>query len=143
MCGQQGEIPMKKWFTVVAALALAGTAHADDPLDAAAIAQAKVQAKDAKQVGDLYRGSTEKTDFQILLEGNTCYWFSGVSEGAPKLYMYLWTTNASTIRCSSTPVSVTGCSRAASPITSSRSRCTCGVRTTSASPRPRATTPIR
>src|SRR5256885_241849 len=94
MCGQQGEIPMKKWFTVVAALALAGTAHADDPLDAAAIAQAKVQAKDAKQVGDLYRGSTEKTDFQILLEGNTCYWFSGVSEGAPKLYMYLWTPNA-------------------------------------------------
>ena len=86
---------MRTCLTVVVALATAGTAYADDPLDASAIAQAKVQAKDGKQVGDLYRGIGQKTDFQILLEGNTCYWFSGVSEGAPKLYMYLWAPGAS------------------------------------------------
>ena len=85
---------MKKWVIALVALATAGIAYADDPLDAAAVAQARTQAKDAKQVGDLYRGSQEKNDFQILLEGNTCYWFSGVSENVPKLYMYLWTPNA-------------------------------------------------
>ena len=83
-----------KRMTVLVALALASPAYADDPLDQAAIAQARAQAKDAKQVGDIYRGAGEKTDFQILLEDNTCYWFSGSSEGLQKLYMYLWKPNS-------------------------------------------------
>ena len=85
---------MKTWLTILTLAASTGTAWADDPLDAAAIAQAKAQAKDAKQVGDIYRGAGVKTDYQILLEGNTCYWFSGVSEGVTKLYMYLWKPNS-------------------------------------------------
>ena len=85
---------MKTWLTVVAALAFSGTAHADDPLDGAAIAQAKAQDKDAAQVGNFYRGAGPKTDFQILLEANKCYWFAGSSEGLKKLYMYLWTPGA-------------------------------------------------
>jgi hypothetical protein len=84
---------MKKGWLLFAALAFAGTAHADG-LDTAAIAQARAQAKDAKQVGDIYRGAGEKTDYQILLEDDTCYWFSGSSEGLQKLYMYLWKPNS-------------------------------------------------
>jgi hypothetical protein len=85
---------MKTWLIVLTLAASTGTARADDPLDGAAIAQARAQAKDAKQIGDIYRGAGAKTDYQILLEGNTCYWFSGSSEGVTKLYMYLWKPNS-------------------------------------------------
>lgn len=65
-----------------------------DPLEAAAVDQARGQASDAVQIGDFLRGSGEKTDFQVMLEGNKCYWFSGTSEGLSKLYMYLWAPGA-------------------------------------------------
>ena len=84
---------MKKYL-VAFFLVGAGVAHADDPLDSVAVAQAKAQAKDSKQIGELYRGAGEKTDYQILLEDNTCYWFSGSSQGLQKLYMYLWKPNS-------------------------------------------------
>lgn len=67
---------------------------AADPLEAAAVAQARTQAKDATQVGEFFRGQGEKTDYQVLLEAGKCYWFSGTSQGLTKLYMYLWAPGA-------------------------------------------------
>ncbi len=84
---------MKTGLLVLVALAVSGTAHADG-LEASIVAQARAQAKDASQVGDYYRGAGEKTDYQILLEANKCYWFAGASEGLNKLYMYLWKPNS-------------------------------------------------
>jgi hypothetical protein len=83
-----------KTCVVAVALLAAGTAYADSPLDSNAVQYARSQAKDAKQIGDLYRGAGEKTDYQILLEDNTCYWFAGVSQGLEKLYFYLWKPNS-------------------------------------------------
>jgi len=85
---------MRIGLTIFFALAAAGTAYADDPLDQAAIAQAKAQDATATQVGNFYRGAGEKTDYQVLLEAGKCYWFSGSSEGLTKLYMYLWKPNS-------------------------------------------------
>jgi hypothetical protein len=88
---------MKTWLTGFVTLALAGHAFAQgDPLDSAVVAQARSQAADARQVGEFFRGSGEKTDYQILLDGGKCYWFSGMSENLTKLYMYLWTPGAGT-----------------------------------------------
>jgi hypothetical protein len=81
---------MRIGLSIFFALAAAGNAYADDPLDQAAIAQAKAQDANAVQVGNLYRGSGEKADYQVPLEAGKCYWFSGASEGLTKLYMYLW-----------------------------------------------------
>jgi len=86
---------MTKFLTVLTFVVAGSVAHAEDPLETTAVAQAQLQgAKGAARVGDVYRGAGAKTDYQILLEGNTCYWFSGASEGLKKLYMYLWTPNA-------------------------------------------------
>jgi hypothetical protein len=91
---------MKRLFVMVAlaqasVLGLGGSAPAaQDPLEAAAVAQARKQSQDAAQVGVFLTGSGPKTDFQVLLEGNKCYWFSGTSQGVTKLYMYLWAPGA-------------------------------------------------
>lgn len=86
---------MRNWL-IMAVLAVSCVAHADaDPLEAASVAQARAQTKDAAQTGDFFRGAGKKTDFQVLLEGNTCYWFSGTSQGLKKLYLFLWAPNAS------------------------------------------------
>jgi hypothetical protein len=75
-------------------LAAAGTAHAADPLEDMAVAQARAQERTATQVGEPFRGAGPKTDYQILLDAGKCYWFSGTSEGLKKLYMYLWKPGA-------------------------------------------------
>ena len=81
-------------MVLVVALSIGGAALAD-PLEAASVAQAKAQANDAAQVGQFLRGAGPKTDYQVLLEGNKCYWFSGTSENLKKLYLYLWAPGAS------------------------------------------------
>ena len=81
------------WF--VATLAMSGAAHAADPLEDAATQQAAAQAAGATRVGAFLKGSDPKTDFNVLLEGNRCYWFSGVSAGkVDKLALYLWAPGA-------------------------------------------------
>jgi hypothetical protein len=84
-----------KGTLLLACLTVAGSAHAGDPLDQAATAQARQQAPDAAQVGVFFHGAGAKTNYEVLLEANKCYWFSGVSEGLRKLYFYLWKPNAS------------------------------------------------
>lgn len=81
-------------FLSAAALANPAAPASGDPLEGAAIEQARGQAPDAVQIGAFLKGSGEKTDFQVLLEGNKCYWFSGTSDNLSKLYMYLWAPNA-------------------------------------------------
>jgi hypothetical protein len=85
---------MKIWWcaSTVAALALASAAWAQsDPLEHAAVQQVAAQAPGATMVAPFFKGSTPKTDWNIMLEDNHCYWFSGVSAGkVEKIAMYLW-----------------------------------------------------
>jgi hypothetical protein len=74
--------------------ALGRPARADDPLEQAAASQAKMQSKDAAQVGEFFRGAGAKTDYQVMLEAGKCYWFSGAGENVKKLYLYLWSPGA-------------------------------------------------
>ena len=76
---------------VVVALA-AGRALADsDPLEAMAAQQAAAQAPDAKMIAPFFKGDAPRTDWNILLEENQCYWFSAVAEGKVKaVALYLW-----------------------------------------------------
>ena len=75
---------------------VAGTARAEqDPLELMAQQQVAPQAQGAKLAAPFFKGSTPKTDWQVMLEDNTCYWFSGVSTGAvKKIALYLWKPNS-------------------------------------------------
>jgi hypothetical protein len=83
-----------RMLVIAITLAVGGAAYAQDPLEALSLSMAKAQAKDAQQVGEYFRGAGPKTDYQVLLEANKCYWFSGTSEGVKKLNLYLWAPNA-------------------------------------------------
>ncbi len=76
-------------------VSVAGAAHAQDQLESMAAAQVAPQAPGAKLVAPMFRGSAPKTDYQVMLEDNTCYWFSGVSQGnVKKIALYLWKPNS-------------------------------------------------
>lgn len=86
---------MRTSIMIVAALAAGNVAWAEEDLGQVVRAQVKAQAGGAPQVGELYEGSGEKTDFQVLLEADKCYWFSGAAAGKiEKLAMYLWKPNS-------------------------------------------------
>jgi hypothetical protein len=69
----------------------------DDPLEAAAVAQAAAQAEGATRTGQFLKGNTPRTDFNVMLDANRCYWFSGVTAGkVEKLALYLWAPGAGT-----------------------------------------------
>lgn len=84
----------RAWLIAALIFAASGAQAQEDPLEKAAQAQVQQQAPGAQRVGEILRGAGKKTDYQIVLEGNTCYWFSGTSEGLKKLYMYLWAPGA-------------------------------------------------
>lgn len=66
-----------------------------DPLEEASVRQVESQAPGARQVGTFLKGSEPKTDFNVVLEGNKCYWFSAVSSGkVEKIAVYLWAPGA-------------------------------------------------
>ncbi len=68
---------------------------AGDPLEAAATQQVSAAAAGARPTGQFLRGSAAKTDYSVILDANTCYWFSGVSAGkVKKLALYLWAPGA-------------------------------------------------
>ena len=86
---------MKTWWIVATLAAVGGVAYADDPLEAQARQQAMAQAAGASQVGAFLHGAQEKTDYQVMLEGGKCYWFSTVSTGpVKKVATYLWAPGA-------------------------------------------------
>jgi hypothetical protein len=82
----------KQLLILVTALAAGGLALAQgDPMEGFAKQQAMAQAPGAELVQPYFHGAGEKTDWQIMLDGGRCYWFSGVSSGpVKKLAMYLW-----------------------------------------------------
>lgn len=82
---------------LLSAVALLPVAAHAGPLETAAEEQGARQAVGAQPVGLPLVGSGEKTDFNIMLQGNTCYWFSGVAEAKVKrLSLYLWAPGAGT-----------------------------------------------
>jgi hypothetical protein len=76
-----------KAFWLIAVLALSEVASArPDPLDLAAMAQARDQAYQAVQVGDFLRGVGPATsEYQVRLDEKNCYLFSGTSQGLKRL----------------------------------------------------------
>lgn len=85
---------MFKYAIAVSVLCFASVAQADDPLEAAAAQLAKQQESKATQVGEFFKGTGKKMDYQVLLEAGQCYWFAGASSGAKKLLMFLWPPNS-------------------------------------------------
>ncbi len=64
-------------------------------LEGVVLDQAKQNAPDAKQVGNIYKGVAHeedgRTQWQMLLEGGTCYWFSTAGDqSVEQLYVNLW-----------------------------------------------------
>jgi hypothetical protein len=45
----------------------------------------------ATRLGNFYKATTEKADFYVQLDKNTCYWFIGAAtEAVDDYYIYLW-----------------------------------------------------
>lgn len=92
-----GPIRLLSSFALLAAMNLVARTAFAGPLETAAEEQGARQAVGAQPVGLPLVGSGEKTDFNIMLQGNTCYWFSGVAEAKVKrLSLYLWAPGAGT-----------------------------------------------
>jgi hypothetical protein len=63
-------------------------------LEGAITARAKTEAQGAKQLGDFFTGSADKTDWYTALEKGKCYWFIGEGgEAISELHLYLWDPN--------------------------------------------------
>ena len=84
-----------RWVPFAVVLLSAPLALAQDPMELQATQQVAPQAPGSKLVAPFFKGSDPKTDWQVVLEDNTCYWFSAVSMGSvKKIALYLWKPNS-------------------------------------------------
>jgi hypothetical protein len=72
-------------LTATATPALAG----GNPLEAAALQQVASQAPGATAAVPFFVGNGDRAEWQVLLDANQCYWFSGVSSGKIKKIVLL------------------------------------------------------